>query len=266
AAQLNGDATLEAAAKYVQLSIATATLIKEQENETLNLERVAKARKEEGETLVALAKLRGDEQGVLKAASQAAEEYALASARVAASKQEELKILEQQLVAQQAKLEADKATADQQEKETQKLRELIKTKQSEVEQTKASTEAAKQEVAARKLAVEIYGDQSAKMAEYRAEMDRLILVLQEYEKLNINGKKTDEEVAAVRQKLAEITAKYKDTVNDLARNLRLQAAEEVATLKTKQASLSVDIQIAQASANIARLRGDNTKAMQLERE
>ena len=266
AAKLNGDATLDAAAKYVQLSIATATLIKQQENETLNLERVAKARKEEGETLIALAKLRGDEQGILEATSQAAEEYAAASARVAASKQEELRILEQQLVAQQAKLVADKATADQQEKETQKLRELIKTKQSEVEQTKAATEAAKQEVAARKLAVEMYGDQSAKMAEYRAEMDRLTLVLQEYEKLNINGKKTDEEVAAVRQKLAEITAKYKDTVNDLVRNLRLQAAEEVATLKAKQASLSVDIQIAQASANIARLRGDNTKAMQLERE
>ena len=266
AAKLNGDATLDAAAKYVQLSIATATLIKQQENETLNLERVAKARKEEGETLIALAKLRGDEQGILEATSQAAEEYAAASARVAASKQEELKILEQQLVAQQAKLVADKATADQQEKETQKLRELIKTKQAEVEQTKASTEAAKQEVAARKLAVEMYGNQSAKMSEYRAEMDRLTLVLQEYEKLNINGKKTDEEVAEVRQKLAEITAKYKDTVNDLTRNLRLQAAEEVATLKTKQASLSVDIQIAQASANIARLRGDNTKAMQLERE
>jgi len=266
AAKLNGDATLDAAAKYVQLSIASATLIKQQENETLNLERVAKARKEEGETLIALAKLRGDEQGILEATSQAAEEYAAASARVAASKQEELRILEQQLIAKEKDLAQTTLSTDQKEKETEKLRELIKTKQSEVEQTKAATDAAKQEVAARRLAVEMYGNQSAKMAEFRAEMDRLTLVLQEYEKLNINGKKTDEEVAAVRQKLAEITAKYKDTVNDLARNLRLQAAEEVATLKTKQASLSVDIQIAQASANIARLRGDNTKAMQLERE
>lgn len=266
AAKLNGDATLDAAAKYVQLSIASATLIKQQENETLNLERVAKARKDEGETLIALAKLRGDEQGILEATSQAAEEYAAASARVAASKQEELRILEQQLVAQQAKLVADKATADQQEKETQKLRELIKTKQSEVEQTKAATEAAKQEVAARRLAVEMYGNQSAKMAEFRAEMDRLTKVLQEYELLNVNGKKTDEEVAAVRQKLAEVTAKYRDTLRDTVEIRRLETAEVVAGLQAKQASLSVDIQIAQASANIARLRGDNTLAMQYERE
>ena len=266
AAKLNGDATLDAAAKYVQLSIASATLIKQQENETLNLERVAKARKEEGETLIALAKLRGDEQGILEATSQAAEEYAAASARVAASKQEELRILEQQLVAQRAKLVADKATADQQEKETQKLRELIKTKQAEVEQTKASTEAAKQEVAARRLAVEMYGNQSAKMAEFRAEMDRLTLVLQEYEKLNVNGKKTDEEVAAVRQKLAEVTAKYRDTLRDTVEIQRLETAEVVAGLQAKQASLSVDLQIAQASANIAKLRGDNTLAMHYERE
>lgn len=266
AAKLNGDATLDAAAKYVQLSIASATLIKQQENETLNLERVAKARKEEGETLIALAKLRGDEQGILEATSQAAEEYAAASARVAASKQEELRILEQQLVAQQAKLVADKATADQQEKETQKLRELIKTKQSEVEQTKAATEAAKQEVASRKLAVEMYGNQSAKMAEFRAEMDRLTKVLQEYERLNLNGKKTDEEVAAVRQKLAEATAKYRDALRDAVEIRRLETAEVVAGLQAKQASLSVDLQIAQASANIARLRGDNTLAMQYERE
>lgn len=266
AAKLNGDATLDAAAKYVQLSIASATLIKQQENETLNLERVAKARKEEGETLIALAKLRGDEQGILEATSQAAEEYAAASARVAASKQEELRILEQQLVAQQAKLVADKASADQQEKETQKLRELIKTKQSEVEQTKAATEAAKQEVAARRLAVEMYGNQSAKMAEFRAEMGRLTKVLQEYERLSINGKKTDEEVAAVRQKLAEVTAKYRDTLRDTVEIRRLETSETVAGLQAKQASLSVDLQIAQASANIARLRGDNTLAMQYERE
>ena len=266
AAKLNGDESLTAAAKYVQLSVATATLIKQQENETLNLERLAKARKEEGETLIALAKLRGDEQGILEATLQAAEEYAVATQRIAASKAEELKILEQQLIAKNADLALTTLTNEQKEKETEKLRELIKTKQSEVEQTKASTEAAKQEVAARKLAVEMYGDQSAKMAEYRAEMDRLTVVLQEYEKLNINGKKTDEEVAAVRQKLAEITAKYKDTVNDVVGKLRLQAAEEIASLKAKQASLSVDAQIAQASANIARLRGENTKAMQLERE
>ncbi|MGP1680854.1 MAG: tape measure protein [Giesbergeria sp.] len=266
AAQVNGDQTLNAAAKYVQLSIATAQLIELQKNETLNLERVAKARKEEGDTLVAIAKLRGDEQGILEASRQAAEEYAAATARVLVSKQEELKILEQQLVAQEAKLAADAISAEQREKETAGLRELIKAKQAEVEQSKAVKAATEAEVAARRLAVEMYGDQTRKIAEYRAEMERLTVLLKEYERLNLEGKKTDAEVLALRQKLAEATARYKNSVDDLNKGLRLQAEQEVATLRAKEASLNVDIQIAQTSANIARLRGQNTTAIRLERE
>ena len=266
AAKLNGDETLNAAAKYVQLSIATATLIKQQENETLNLERVAKARKEEGETLIALAKLRGDEQGILEATLQAAEEYAVATQRIAASKAEELKILEQQLVAQQAKLVADKATADQQEKETQKLRELIKTKQSEVEQTKASTEAAKQELETRQLAAKTYADNSARIAEYSKRVAELAAQERDLVVQQKSGADVQVQLALVRKQLAEATALQRDAIKDIVTNMRLETAEQVASLQVKQSALGVDVQIAQASANIARLRGDNTRAMQLERE
>lgn len=266
AAKLNGDATLEASAKYVQLSIATASLITQQQNETLNLERVAKARKEEGDTLVALAKQRGEEQGILKASLQAAEEYAVAVERITASKQAELDIQELQLVAQLEKLEADKATATEIEKATEKLKESIKTKAAEIEQMRAAASAARAEAEARRLAAQTYADNSARVKEYTAEMNRLKVVLAEYERLNLQGKKTDAEVAAVRKQLADVTALQKDSVADLVKNMQAEAAASVVSLQAKQSALAIDAQIAQASANIARLRGDNTLAMQYERE
>ena len=266
AAKLNGDATLDAAAKYVQLSIASATLIKQQENETLNLEKIAKARKEEGETLIQLAKLRGDEQGILEATLQAAEEYAVATQRIAASKAEELRILEQQLIAQQAKLVADKATAEQQEKETEKLRELIKTKAAEVEQTKAAAEAAKQELETRQLVAKTYADNSARIAEYNKRVAELAAQERDLVAQQKSGADVQVQLALVRKQLAEATALQRDAIKDIMTNMRLETAEQVASLQAKQSALGVDVQIAQASANIARLRGDNTRAMQLERE
>lgn len=266
AAKLNGDATLGAAAKYVQLSIASATLIKQQENETLNLERIAKARKEEGETLIALAKLRGDEQGILIASKVAAEEYAVATQRIAASKAEELRILEQQLIAQQAKLVADKATAEQQEKETEKLREMIKAKAAEVEQTKAATEAAQQELETRQLAAKTYADNSARIAEYGKRVAELAAQERDLVAQQKSGADVQVQLALVRKQLAEATALQRDAIKDIVTNMRLETAEQVASLQAKQSALSVDVQIAQASANIARLRGDNTRAIRLERE
>lgn len=266
AAKLNGDTSLDTAAKYVQLSIATATLITQQQNETLNLERVAKARKEEGDTLVALAKLRGEEQGILNASRQAAEEYALAVERITASKQAELDIQTLQLEAQVKKLEADKATAEEIDKSTEKLKESIKTKQAEIEQMRAAATAARAEAEARRLAAQTYADNSARVKEYADEMARLKVVLAEYERLNLQGKKTDAEVAEVRKQLAEVTALQKDAVADLVVNMRAEAAAATVSLQAKQSALGIDAQIAQASANIARLRGDNTLAMQYERE
>lgn len=266
AAKLSGDATLDAAAKYVQLSIATATLITQQQNETLNLERVAKARKEEGDTLVALAKQRGEEQGILQASRQAAEEYAVAVERITVSKQAELDIQKLQLEAQLAKLESDKATTTEIEKATEKLKESIKTKAAEIEQMRAAASAARAEAEARRLAAQTYIDNSARIKEYTAEVQRLKLVLAEYERLNLQGKKTDAEVAAVRKQLSEVTALQKDAVADLVKNMQAEAAASTVSLQAKQSALTVDMQIAQASANIARLRGDNTLAMQYERE
>ena len=266
AAKLNSDATLDAAAMYVQLSIASATLIKQQENETLNLEKIAKARKEEGDTLVALAKLRGDEQGILIASKVAAEQYAAASAAVATSKREELAILEQQLAAQQAKLVADKATAEQQEKETEKLRELIKSKTAEVEQTRAATEAAKQEVEARKLAIQTYADNSAKVEEYTKRVAELAAQEKELLAQQKAGQDVSVQLQYVRSELAKATVLQRDAVNDLIAANKLEYQAKIQNVEAARSALDSESKLyAQLAAN-AKARGDLQMATYYETE
>ena len=266
AAKLNSDATLDAAAKYVQLSIASATLIKQQENETVNMEKIAKARKEEGDTLVALAKLRGDEQGILIASKVAAEQYAAASAAVATSKREELAILEQQLAAQQAKLVADKATAEQQEKETEKLRELIKSKTAEVEQTRAATEAAKQEVEARKLAIQTYADNSAKVEEYTKRVAELAAQEKELLAQQKAGQDVSVQLQYVRSELAKATVLQRDAVNDLIAANKLEYQAKIQNVEAARSALDSESKLyAQLAAN-AKARGDLQMATYYETE
>lgn len=266
AAKLNSDATLDAAAKYVQLSIASATLIKQQENETVNLEKIAKARKEEGDTLIQLAKLRGDEQGVLIASKVAAESYAAASAAVAASKREELAILERQLVAQQAKLVADKATAEQQEKETEKLRELIKTKTAEVEQTRAAAAAAEQEIAARKLAIQTYADNSAKVEEYTKRVAELVAQEKELLAQQKAGQDVSVQLQYVRSELAKATVLQRDAVNDLIAANKLEYQAKIQNVEAARSALDSESKLyAQLAAN-AKARGDLQMATHYETE
>lgn len=266
AAKLNSDATLDEAAKYVQLSIASATLIKQQENETVNLEKIAKARKEEGDTLIQLAKLRGDEQGVLIASKVAAESYAAASAAVAASKREELAILERQLAAQQAKLVADKATAEQQEKETEKLRELIKTKTAEVEQTRAAAAAAEQEIAARKLAIQTYADNSAKVEEYTKRVAELVAQEKELLAQQKAGQDVSVQLQYVRSELAKATVLQRDAVNDLIAANKLEYQAKIQNVEAARSALDSESKLyAQLAAN-AKARGDLQMATHYETE
>lgn len=266
AAKLNGDATLDAAAKYVQLSIASATLIKQQENETLNLEKLAKAKKEEGDTLIALAKLRGDEQGILIASKVAAEGYAAATRAVSQSKQQELDILQQQLVAQVAKLDEDKASADQKEKETEKLREKIEVAQAEVEQTRAATTAAEQEIATRQLAVQTYADNSARVDELAMQVTELAKQERELVAQQAAGLNVENQLKGVRVALAEATAMQRDAVKDLLANTKLEYQAKIQNVEATRSALDSESKLyAQLAAN-AKARGDLNMATYYETE
>jgi tape measure domain-containing protein len=266
ATKLAGDNTFDAGSKYVQLAAFVAQAMDAQNKETEALGKLSKAAKDQGETLVELARTRGEEQGVMKAGVDAANLYSVALAKVATSQAEETRLLEAQKAALIVSLEQRKLAPDVIAKETAEIDKKITTSKAETEQALQAAAAAKQEADSRKLAAEMYGNQATQAEALREKMESLKKTLADYEKLNQHGRKTDEEVKNVRQQLAEITAKYRDALNDSVAVLRLEADATLSNLKAKQSTLSMDVQIAQTSANIAKLRGNNALAMSYERE
>ena len=270
AAQIASDSQRTLGAQVVSTNAAVLAFLDTQEKETIALSKVAKAAKESGDTLIALAKLQGDEKGILDASAKAAEAYAAAQEKVSQSRAEETRLLEIQLSTlirvRTAEVEQGKLSQDQMEKETAALKTKIEASRAEEEQSRSSTEAARQEVEARKLAVQLYGDQSEKLREYEASVILLQETLRRYEELNAKGKATEDEVKSVREALAKATAKYNDTIADTIQKKRLEAQEETIGLQVKISSRNAEVALYQAKAESARASGDLRMATYYETE
>src|SRR5215217_187667 len=253
-------------AQLVAITAVSQERLAAQTKETEALGKQAKAVKEIGDTMVEVAKLRGNEAETLRISAQAAEDHAAALASVAASQRVELELLDQQRVLLIKTRTEQGATTEAIAQQTLELDKKINTSKAEVAQSEAASRAAQQEVQARRLVAQSYGDQSKQMGLFRAEMERLTATLQEYERLQLEGKKTDAEVAAIRQQLAEATFRYRDSVADLVKNLQVEAQAKTVALQATQASLDGEVQLAEAKANSYRMSGQLTLATMAERD
>ncbi|MEP6587138.1 MAG: tape measure protein [Polaromonas sp.] len=257
---LAGDASLDASAKIVQYNVAAAELLKSQEKQTEAYGKSAKAAKDQGDTLVALAKLSGDAAAVEAASTAAAELHATALDKVAKSQAEETVML----VAQKAELEASRVarglTEQQIKTQADALDQLILKSRAETEQALQASAAAKGALFERQLTVEKLKDHSAALGDLKTAMEAAAATLREYERLSLNGKKTDDDVTAARLALTRATALYKDGLADAIANIDLET-------RAKQANLQLSISLsgtAQKHSELlaaqARALGDTTMA------
>lgn len=257
---LAGDATLDASAKMVQYNVAAAELIKKQEGQTEAYAKSAKAAKEQGDTLVALATLTGDATAIQNASTQAAELHSAALDKVAASQASETVML----VAQKAELLASAATrklsAEDIKTEVEALDKKITKSKAETEQARQSALAQKAELFERQLAVEALKNHSAEIDKLKAAMAAAASTLQEYERLALNGKKTDDDVAAARRELTRATVLYKDSLTDAIRNLDTETRSKSASLQLTISQSSTAQKHAEVMAAQARSIGDVTTA------
>ncbi len=263
---LAGDATLDASAKLVQYNVAAAELIKAQQVQTEAYEKLAKAAKEQGDSLVQLAKLNGDAEGISRASAEAAKLHADALALVNKSHETELALL---IGKKTALLESAKArglSAQQIKVETDALDEKIKKSQAETEQSKQVADAAQQELKIRQLSIATYGDQSAKVGEYKTNLEQLKATLADYLDKLKQGKATEEEVKNIREQVAVATVKYKDALTDLADKQKQETEFKRDSLKVTSEVLNGEIQLYTARAQQARAIGDLTTAAYYEIE
>ena len=263
---LAADATLDASAKMVQYNVAAAELIKGQQVQIESYSKLAKAAKEQGDTMIAIAKLSGDEAAIRRASAEAATLHADALQKVADAQRIELELLTGQKAQLEASAKARNLSQEEIKAEVEALDNKIKKSQAETEQSKQAVLAAQQEVAARKLLIETYGDQSAKVAEYAKTLEALRATLVEYEKLAAQGKVTEAEVAAIRERVAVATVKYKDALTDLNEKTKQESEFKVASLRITADVLNGEIALYNAKAQVARSSGDVALAVYYENE
>ena len=260
ASKLAADSTLDLAAKMVQLNVAAAEMLTTQQKQTEASEKVAKAAKAEGETLVAVARLRGEEQTALVASAAAAENYAEKLLTAAANHQAETDILKLQLAELDANAKARGLNAEAIKVQREALENKIKTSAAETEQSNASAEAARQEAVARNIAAASYADNSAKVAEYRDAMLAAAAQVSALEVEHRRGLATENDVRDAKDRLTVAIGKYNDALGDSTRLQQAYADATKSVYALQSAGLDLAMKQAQAAERMAVLTGDEYAA------
>ena len=265
AAVAAGTATMTAAKDgLVAYLVQSAERFKAAKDTTDALEKLAKAAKAEGDTMVFLAKQTGDATVITDANTRALALNLHTLTQVSDSQKEELAVLIERRVELLNDAQARGLSERQIKAQMDALNALIKTAQAETEQAVQNTKRAQEEVFARNLATEALKNNAAQMGVYQAAVtaakDALdTLILQEK-----NGQKTNDEVNAGRRELVRVQALYRDAVADTVRVMQLEAKERDAVTQASLAGKNAAVAHTDALIKQALASGDIVKADKLE--
>lgn len=246
AAQITAARQGDLGAQVVGITAKIEELLAVQEKETTALGKIAKARKEEGDTLMALAQMRGDERASLDASVEATNAYSAAMVKMANSQEEEVRLLEIQRAAIVERRKAQGATVDAIEQETKALDAKLVVARADADQNRAQARAAEQAAAAARVARAAYEDNAAAVGKLKAAMEDARAVLEAVQSDQRRGLATDEQVIRARRDLAAAQRLYNDALEDSIRAEERKAAALVASHGLERAGL--ELQAAQARA------------------
>lgn len=264
ATTLAGDTTLDASQKWVQLSTKLAEAYSAQEKLTEAADKNVKAVQIQGEALIELAKLRGDERAVLEASVVAAENNAIALEKSARAHQAELELLR---VGQAAFLDNAKArglSKEEIDKEIVALGGKIAKSEAEAAQARATAEAAQLEIAQRRILRQTYEDNSASVEKYRTALIAAQATAEIYRRGEAEGLFTKEQVVKANRAAAEAQALYNDALRDSTAKIQAVAQVEQAKINVQMAGLGVQQNAYNLMAQSARASGDYAAAIYYE--
>ena len=266
AAVIASGAHRDLSAALVATTASTESFLSAQSKETDALGKLAKATKDHGESMVAMARLRGDEKVTIEAIAQATFDHAVSLDKVAASRAEEVRLLELELVALERTRKLQGDNTEEIKKQAEALNKKITVSKAEAAQDEAAAESARKEAVSRQLASEAYKDNSAKMEEYREQLERANELLKITEQLEKAGAVGKEELRDATEAVANAQFRYSDTIRDTEANQRLENETRRATLLITKESLSSEVELLQVKAQQARNSGLLVTALSLERE
>jgi tape measure domain-containing protein len=230
-----GQQAAGAAQGWYAIQAAYVDVNKQAEANTLIAEKLAQAKKHEGEAGVALAHIAGNEIEMRAVASRAAAADEVALRTLSNARQQEVIYLRAQAESLVLAAGGSEKLRDDQKEQIKTLTDLIDKKQAEAERAKVSADAAAIETKARQLAAETYKDNAGRLAELKAAAEAANAELARMKSQEVDSAESHASVAKSAADAAYAEGLYRDALADTA------AAAERKIAKLREDAFETDI-------------------------
>lgn len=224
-------------------------------------DKLAEARKLEGQATREIIALSGDEQASRVQAASSATAYAEAVARNAAARAAEVELLRKQVAQIEEAAKRTGGLTAAREEELTKIKEVIAVKEAELEKSRQTAAAAEIEAAGLKLTALAYQDNADNLAKYKEELDGARDALRAVRELQQQGLATQELVNKVTIAAAVAEAKYRDAITDTTAAVQRRIALNQADQGIAQARINLQIQEYKNEEAIATAVGNTSLAL-----
>lgn len=250
------------AGAWAQMTVRYTENVKAAEQAVTVSEKLAAAKKLEGEARLDIVRLSGDEAKVVMATAEAAQDEAAALDRVYQARQAEVDLLTRQrdeMVALTATL-GDPGGA--RSKEIEKINQTIAARQAEVEKADQAAEASYNDAKAKEFAAKLYEDNSGSLDKLRAAYEAATVALAAVTAAEQNGMASRAEVAAATERAAKAEGLYRDALKDSEQAMQRKVAAAQSTLQVTSAQIDVERTLLDATLKTAQANGDSRASME----
>lgn len=247
---------------WVKLTAAFAANQEAMTNDIAIAEKLADAKKIEGDARVSVAKIAGDGIAVLTESAAAGEAEALSLANVAEKRVALVTAMEKQRAALVEEIARLGDVGGARKKVVDGLQQQIDLQIAAAEKSLQAANAARVEADSRELAVRATRDNSSALVNLRDAYNTAQATLTRYIQLERDGLATATQVQGARVQLARAEFLYNDALSDTTRALELRVSRVQADFNATKASLSVKLETARADEASARAIGNETGALE----
>ncbi len=216
AAAASGNQAAGATTGWYAIQAAYIDVNKQAEQNTLVAEKLAQAKKHEGEAAVALANIAGNEIETRQASVRAAQGDEQALRTLSNARQQEVIFLKAQAESLILAAGGSEKLRDDQKEQIKTLTDLIDKKQAEAERAKVAADSAQVETVARRAAAETYKDNASRLAELKAAAESATSELARMKSQEVDNAESHANVAKASQDAAYAEGLYRDALRDTA--------------------------------------------------
>ncbi|MBF6987256.1 tape measure protein [Cupriavidus sp. IK-TO18] len=271
AATAAGTQAAGAAQGWYAIQAAYIDVNKTAEQNTLIAEKLAQAKKHEGEASVQLAQIGGNEIEMRQAAVRAAQGDEQSLRTLAAARQQEVIYLKAQAESLILAAGGSEKLRDDQREQIKTLNDLIEKKTAEAERSKVAADQAQVETVARHAAAETYKDNAARLAELKVAAESAAAELARMRSQEVDNAESHANVARAAQDAAYAEGLYRDALSDTAAAaerkiavLRQNASETDIASRASLAYLKTQEQEAQMYGRTAEAQGYQIRQKQVQ--